>query len=78
MANISVPLRMVPRRPAGHIFASIEGTVNALPVTITLTNDELHIQPHFEMPAACVDLMDIARAVAGEITRSQFKSGAKS
>lgn len=73
-STISVPFRSAPRRPLGEVFTSVAGTVNGLPVTITLTNDELHIQPHFEVPAAHVDLMDIVRALVGAMARSQFQN----
>lgn len=70
--RISVPLRRPLRQPVGHAFTSVEGTVLGLSVTITLTNDELHIQPHFTGAPASVNLIDLIREVVGEMERVQF------
>lgn len=71
-ARISVPLRRPLREPVGHTFTSVEGTVHGLSVTITLTNDELHILPHFSGAPATVNLIDLIRAVVDEMACAQF------
>lgn len=71
-ARISVPLRRPLREPVGHTFTSVEGTVNGLSVTITLTNDELHIRPHFSAAPASINLIELIRAAVEEMARTQF------
>lgn len=73
MVTINVPLQRPIRRPVGQTLTSIDGTVGGFLVTITLTNDELHIQPHHDGLAASVNMMDLARAMVGELMRPPAK-----
>lgn len=71
-SKICVRLQRPLRPPVGQAFTRVEGTVHGLSVAITLTNDELHIQPHFSGAPASVNLIELVREVVAEMERSAY------
>ena len=68
LALLKVPLLSVDRRPHGTELGSAGGNINGRPITMRLTENELHIAfVDRDGPAFIVDLHSLAKAAVAEI-----------
>lgn len=65
---LRAPLQPVTRGPRGHAFAEADGRINDWPLTVTLTDAEIHIAfADRDGPSFAVDLSHVFKGALNEI-----------
>jgi hypothetical protein len=68
VAQIKLPLVSVDRAPLGTVLGGTEGHINRIPVTVTMTDMEIHIGwADRNGPAFVIELNPLIKSAANEI-----------